>query len=153
MGVTASRVKEQFDAASSVTLRNVSSGAVTSTTTETGITLNELRTAYWHNYEVPNGVMEIAVHVTALDTTSGDETYTISLLVDDVTGLNNSPVAIDAFPVTATGVYTRYINSADIPNLDSDHNGTGKYLAVKATLAGTTPSITYGAWIAGVENT
>lgn len=152
MGVNASRVKQIVDKASQATLRDVASGAITSTTTETALSLNELRAAYWQNYEIPHGVFAVSVNVTALDLSSGDETYTVSLLVDDVSGMNNNPVAVDSFPVKVAGVYTRYINSMDIPNLDADHDGLGKWIAVKATLAGTTPSFTYGAWLGPVHN-
>lgn len=152
MGANASHVKQMVDKASTVILRDVASGAITTTTTETAQNLNELRSAYWHGNEIPHGVFAVTFNVTALDLSSTDETYTLSILVDDVSGVNNNPVAIDSFPVKLTGVYTRYINSLDIPDLDADKDGTGKFIAVKATLGGTTPSLTYGAWIGPSAN-
>lgn len=149
MGVNASKARWQFDAATAVTLRSVSDGAETSTATETAISLSELDGAYWQDgNEIPHGLFVVSVNVTARDATTGDETYVLSLLVDDVSGMNDSPVTIASYTIPATGLYTFVVDSKTIPGLDSDTSGTDKWLAVRATLGGTTPSITYGAWIA-----
>lgn len=149
MGVNASKARWMVDAATAVTLRNASDGAETATATETAISLNELDGAYWQDgNEIPHGVFVVAVHVSALDKTNGDETYALSLVVDDVSAMNDTPVTIASYNVPSTGHYTFVVDSKTIPLLDSDTSGTDKYIAVKATLAGTTPSITYGAWIA-----
>ena len=78
MGVKASRVKAMFDTDASVTLRDVASGAVTSTTTETAVSLGELDTAYWEDGaqgsttgRIPFGVMQVEIDITACD--SGEE--------------------------------------------------------------------------------
>lgn len=150
MAVKASRVKALYDIDAQVLLRDVADGAETATATETAVSLNELDSAYWHDGEIPHGVFMVVVNVTASDATTGDETYTLSLLVDDVAAMNDSPVTIASQAVAAgfSGVLYFYVDSANIPALDTDTSGTDKWLAVKATLAGTTPSITYGAWIA-----
>lgn len=143
-----SRVSAIFDAADAVTLRDVTDGAETSTATETAISLDALFGAYWQNGDVPHGKFVIGVHVTALDTSSADETYTLSLVADDVSAMNNSPVTLTSFSPTATGYYEVVLDSATIPRINSDVSSEAQYLAIKATLGGTTPSITYGAWIA-----
>lgn len=136
-----------FDAAAAVTLRNVTDGAETATATEAGVSLSELDTAYWHNGEIPHGVFEVAVHITALDTGNADETYVLSLLVDDTSDMSNTPATIATYTVTSAGFVKMLVDSKSLAELDAESSGADKWLAIKATLAGTTPSITYGAWI------
>lgn len=149
MGVNASKVKSLHDTDPSVVLRDIADGAETSTATETGVSLKELDTAYWHNGEIPQGVFEICVQITATDAGNGDETYVLSLLVDDTSAMSDSPVTIAAYtiPRGTTGIFYWYVDSQTIPRLDTDSSGTDKWLAVRATLGGTSPSITYGASI------
>lgn len=148
MGANSSRVTSLIDTLAGVTLK--ASGTVTSTTAETAISLNELDLAYWHNYEIPHGKLVVAFDISACVSDDSDETYVFSLLVDDVIAMNNSPVTVDTFTWVrgTTGYVERVINSRDIPALDSDHSSVGKFLQVKATLGGTTPSVTYACWLA-----
>lgn len=148
MSVKSSRTKYLLDTAAAVTLRDIDDGAETSTATETAVSLNELDTAYWHDgNEIPYQVIVVQFNITACESTDGDETYTLSILVDDTSDLSNNPVTVWtlAVPRGTTGAFTAYVNAADIPLVDTDTSGTDKWIAVKATLAGTTPSITYGA--------
>lgn len=150
MGANASRVNQLLDTLAAVTLRAAGSAAVTSTGTNTAISLNELRTAYWHNYEIPHGKMVVGYVISACVSDDGDETYTLAIKVDDTSGLSDSPVTVDIFTVVrgTTGFFTRIVDCKDIPGLDSDHSGSGKWIGVTHTLGGTSPSLTYSAWIA-----
>lgn len=148
MAVNASRNRFLLDVDAGVMLRDIDDGAETSTATEAAVSLGELDEAYWHSNEIPHGCFAISVNVTALDTADTDETYVISLQVDDTAAHSDTPVTIAAYTITQTGVYTFVVDSKSIPGLDADSSGTDKWLAVKATLGGTTPSITYGAHIA-----
>lgn len=144
MGANASRYSASMDASAAVTLRNAADGAETATATETAISLNELRTAWWSNYEIPHGVFEVVFNVSALNT-SGDAGYTLSLQVDDTLAQSDSPATIDSFLIVSTGVYKRYVDSKAIPLLNADHSGSGKWLACKVTITGSSgKSITYG---------
>lgn len=151
MGVNASRVKYLIDAAASVKLRDVADGAETpsgSSVWEAAVSLNELRDAFWDNKEIPNGVFVVEINVTAL--TLSTNSYKIGLRVDDVAAQNNNPVVIQEIPIPKVGVYHMMVDSKDIPNFDADNDGTGKWLAIGVTEDGTpsSPSITYGAFIA-----
>lgn len=147
MTVNPGRVTALYDAEASATLRS-STSAITSTTTDTAISLNELDTAFWHDgNEIPYGLMEISIAVTALDLTTGDETYTIEVLVDDTSDMSNTPRTVATLAVRAVGFYKVFVDSKNIPLLDSDTSGADKWMAIKATLAGTTPSLTYNAWL------
>lgn len=148
MAVNSSQTRMNFDTAAAVTLRDVTDGAETSTASETAVSLAELDGAYWHAGEIPHGVFLIGVNVTAIDQTS-DETYVVSIQVDDTLAMSDSPVTIASYTLTdlGTGTYVFAIDSKMIPVLDPDTSGTDKWVRITATLGGTTPSITYGAWI------
>lgn len=152
MGINPTKVSAMFDAAADVLLRNGSDGAETATATETAVSLHELDTAYWHDGEIPYGVFEVAVSVSAIDNTTGDETYTIDIVVDDTSNMSDTPRVVASLPLVTkqTGFYRMFVDSKNIPKLDTDTSGTDKWLAIKATLGGTTPSITYSAWMSRV---
>lgn len=150
MGVMASRTKYLNDTASAVVLRNIADGAEApsgSSVYETAISLNELRAAYWDNYEIPGGVIAVQINVTAV--TLSTNVYTITLRVDDVVAMNNNPVVVATLAVSAVGTYELYVDADKIGLIDSDHSGLGKWLQVGVTESGTpaSPSITYGAVI------
>jgi hypothetical protein len=149
MGVNQSRVRAIYDADAAVLLRDVADGAETSTATETAVSLNELDTAFWQDgNEIPYGLIEVGVHITAIDRTTGDETYTFDLIVDDTSNMSDTPKVVASLTgITTAGFYTMYVDSKNIPLIDSDTSGTDKWIAIKATLGGTTPSVTYGAWM------
>lgn len=149
MAVKASRVAAVFDADASVTLRSSTAGAITSTATETAISMHEIRGAYWQDGdEIPYGVFDVWVDVTSFDHTTGDETYTLALVIDDTSGLSDSPVTLFSVLLpAAVGVYRFCLDSKTIALLNPDHSGTDQWLAVRMTLAGTTPSINYSAWL------
>lgn len=118
-------------------LRDIADGAETSTATETGITF-PVRMA---------PPFKAVFYVSALDTASGNETYTLSVLVaDTAANLAGSGVTIGSFPITAVGVYELPLTAKEIEGLDADAGA----ITCKATLGGTTPSITYGCFLAPV---
>jgi len=150
MSVNPSRAKSLPDVATSVVLRNLSDGAETSTSTEASVALGELDTAFWHDgNDVPGGVYEVSINVSAVDVTSGDEAYTFELLVDDAAAMNDTPQAVGSLVFAAgkcrPGSYRMFIAAGAIKVHDDDSSGSEKYLAIKATLGGTSPSVTYGA--------
>lgn len=149
MAVKASRVAAVFDADASVLLRAFTAGAITSTATETAVPLHELKGAYWQDGdEIPHGVFDVWVDVQSFDHTTGDETYTFALVVDDTSGLSDSPVVLFSVLLpAAVQVYRFCLDSKTIALLNPDHSGTDQWLAARMTLAGTTPSISYAAWI------
>lgn len=148
--IKASAVKYMFDVADAVTLRDITDGAETSTALETPVSLNLLDAAYWQENVLPWNTLMVVIHITACDDGDGDETYSITLEVDDVAALNDTPtvVATLAVPRGTTGVFYVPIDARTIEGLVSDWSGNEAYLGIRATLGGMSPSITYGAWIA-----
>jgi hypothetical protein len=114
-------------------LRDVADGAETSTTAELPIEFDGLKA----------GTFKAVLNVTALDTGSGNETYALSVETDSAVGFA-SPVTVGSRDITATGTYEIPLSQELIASLDSG----AAFMRVKATLGGTTPSITYGAFLA-----
>lgn len=155
MGVNSSRAKYLPDTDASVLLRDVADGAETATATETAISLKELDSAYWHDgKDIPGGVFEVNINITAVAIDGGDEAYTFELMVDDTSNLGDTPRAVASLAFAAAqcvaGNYKMYVNSDQIKVLNSDSSGTDKWMAIRCTHAGSSSSITYGASIGKV---
>lgn len=142
MSVNSSRVSTLPDAEQSVVLRDVNSGAETSTYTETPVKLSEV-SGYWQDKALPSGQLRVTVDVTALDRSNGDESYTISLRVDDTSDHSNAPITIASISPVATGSYVLGVN-LDSLNIALP-TASALWLAVRLQVSGTTPSIQFGA--------
>jgi len=105
--------------------------AVTTTTTDTGV---ELKPRNYQN-------VKALVNVTSLDTTTGDETYTISIKVSDVVG--GTYTSVGSLTVTAVGLYEIPLSGTSISNLDADSD----FVQCVATLGGTTPILKYETYL------
>jgi hypothetical protein len=139
----AGKVTREFDAAAAITLRDIEDGAETADASEAGVLLNLLTDAYWDNDEQPNGIITVNVHVSAMDETTGDEVYDIYFEVDTA---SNFPSAIEVArlkAVPAAGYYQVAIPSQLIEALEAG----ATHLRARLDVTGTTPSITYGAWM------
>ena len=137
-----SKVRHLIDAAANVTLRDIDDGAETGAAVyEALIDLETLDSAYWHNGEIPQQTFSAVVEVTALDTTDGDGTYTINLRTSDGAG---NYVIVASLTVPAVGIYVINLDGPTIKALDD--NATK--LQIGVVTDETTPSITYGAWLA-----
>ena len=85
---------------------------------------------------------KVALNVTALDTADADETYVISVEVDTASGFA-SAVEVGSLTVTAVGQFEIPLSSKWVTDLEA----AADFIRVVATLAGTTPSLTYGAFL------
>lgn len=144
MATMKSRMKWIYDAAAAVLFRAAGSAAVTATGQSAALSLDTLSDAYWDNNEIPNRELEIAVAVTASDATNNDETYVVSAEVaTDSAFTTPFEVGKVTVPRGTVGGFTIVVDMDAVQNL-----GAMKYIRVKHTLAGTTPSLTYAAWMA-----
>jgi hypothetical protein len=82
------------------------------------------------------------IYVTAFDCTTEDETYAINVQVSDLVGGTYTAVG-QTLTVVATGEYEIPLSGAACEQIDAD----SAFIQVAHTLAGTTPSITYGAYL------
>lgn len=108
--------------------------AVTTTTAETGIAFDCRK------------IKEYAaiVYITACVSNDADETYVIDIKVSDVVGGTYTSIASVTVARGTTGVLVIPLHGATAELLDADSD----FIQVVATLGGSTPSITYGAYLA-----
>ena len=85
---------------------------------------------------------KVVITVTAIDRTTGDETY--SFFVD--TGTAGSPTVKvgELVGITKVGQYVIELDAATIEALDPANHAA---LELNVAIAGTTPSITFAAWL------
>lgn len=123
-------------------LRDVTAGAETSTAAETGIAFDCRKVDQY----------KAVFNVTAMDGTTGDETYTLSIGVSDQ--VSGTYTTIATTPALAGSTWDGSVPFAlELPlsgsiaeSLDADSD----FIQCKATLAGTSPSITYGCFLTKV---
>ncbi len=84
---------------------------------------------------------EIVVVVSALDRTTGDETYTFTV---ETGGASPAVKVAELTGITKAGQYVITIDAATIEALDATHT----HIELNLAVAGTTPSITFAAWLA-----
>lgn len=144
-----SKVTQEFDAATSITLRNLADGAETGVDTdaETPILLNTLKNAYWDNSEVPNDLMKCNVLVTAA-TFSGTNAYTLHVEVDDNAGFGSAK-EVHRVVVERLGFFLLHFSSSLVQMVKPG----ATHLRITAEKVGdSVPSITYGAWLTYVAD-
>lgn len=147
MPIMNSKVLEEYDAGAATLLRDIADGAETGADTdaEAGVALNTLTGAYWDNDEVPNGLVAVSIYVSALDVADTDETYLFIVEVDtsDAFGSAVEVGRIGPTGVDETGYYRVIVDSKMIEKLEPG----ATHIRIKCTKTGTTPSVTYGAWM------
>lgn len=90
---------------------------------------------------------DVVIVVEASDDADTDETYTFDV---EVTGAGGSPAATAgalAVPAGVPGQYVIKLDGHTLEKLSAAANGRVE-LALNLTVAGTSPSITFGAWLA-----
>ncbi|MGB0748180.1 MAG: hypothetical protein ACPGO3_05500 [Magnetospiraceae bacterium] len=122
---------------SQLLLRDIGDGAETASADEAGVAFDP----------AAHTDFKVVFHVSALDTADADETYDLVVDVDSEVAFGDTPVEVASLTVTAPGTYEIPLSGAFIGYQDAD----AAAIRVGAVLAGTTPSITYGAYIAPVN--
>lgn len=97
------------------------------------------------NGQLGNGTpLQVVIQVNvAADFTTTDETYTFAVTTDDNATLTSDTTVVSK-TIAASALTANSLHVIDIPV----GVNTERYLGLVATLAGTTPSITYTAWLA-----
>ena len=116
-------------------LRNIAAGAKTATASETGVAFPVLMA----------GDFKAIIYVS--DVTLGGSpanTYLLTVETDSVAAFNDSPVEVGRVAVTGKGVYEISLSGAAVEQRDPN----AAAIRVTATLAGSSKSITCGAYLA-----
>lgn len=118
--------------------RKPTDAAITASADSTAIALDRM-TNHTGAYadKLGNQVYTVVLVVTALDTGTGDETYAVQVETDGGAAVSQ------AVTVTAVGTHVFHIDRDTIDLADSD----AASLNIAATLGGTTPSLSYYAWM------
>ncbi|MFM7009108.1 MAG: hypothetical protein ACKO0Z_07200 [Betaproteobacteria bacterium] len=143
MARMAGKVRREFDAEANVTLRDIDDGAETADASEAGVALSVLKDAYWDNNEQPNGIFLVSFHVSAADYASTDEVYDLYIEVDTASNFPSAKEVARLKSVPSTGYYEVPVSSQLIEALEAG----ATHIRVRLDVTGTTPSITYGAWM------
>lgn len=137
-----SKFKYMFDAAPASTLIAKDGVAKTASFNST-VKVLDVVDGHWNTNELADQTFAIAVNVTALDRTSNDETYVLELEFGDA---DFSPAQkTHRIAVSAPG---QYVFLVDADTVRAAVAAADRF-RIAATLAGTTPSITLHAWMAG----
>lgn len=142
-----SKFKYMFDAAPSVSLLGQSDAAHTASFVGTTLTLDKLD-GYW-NQPIPplaDQTFAIVINVTAVDHTTGDETYKLDLVASS-NGFTAKTVVGTIGAIPATGQYVILIDADTMAQVVAGVTA----IRIEGTLAGTTPSIAAFAWMTGIQ--
>jgi hypothetical protein len=145
MSVKSSR--QRFPVDSLLVLQSQDSGPVTSTAPSSYSIRLDVVTTYWNSESADLQTLSVELDIASMDFSSGDETYTFNLEVA-TTPAFNAPVVVASQPAFNAG---RHIVSVERPSIQDalGSNATDGYLRLKAVLGGTTPSVTYSAFVSG----
>lgn len=138
-----SKFKYMYDAAPSVALEAKGGAARTATFDGEALELDQLN-GYWNSNELADQTFAVAVNIDALDVAEGDETYALELEFGDDAAFTNS-VKTHTVAVGGTG---QVVFLVDIDTVRAMLD-TAAFVRLAGTLGGTTPSITFHAFIAG----
>jgi len=139
-----SKFKYMLDAAPAITLRAKSAAAITATADSEVYALEQLD-GYWNTEnELADQTFAVVVNVDAIDTTTGDETYVLTLVFGDDAAFSASTVT-HTLTLTGTGQHVLLVDFDTVRGLLS----TAAFMKITATLGGTTPILDYHAFIAG----
>ncbi len=135
-----------YDAAPATLLRARTAAAVTSTGDSSVVVLDTLK-GFWNTAgELADETFAIVINVTDLDATTGDETYSLAAKATNAAGVVNNAAALGTLAINAVGQYVILVDAATVKKVASNFGG----VKLTATLAGTTPSITYHSWISQI---
>ena len=135
-----SEVNKIYDAATA--LRAPGSAAVTTSAVIGTFTLDKMVNLQKSSQRNKLGAeeYEIVIVVSAIDRTTGDETYTFSAK----TGAAGSPTTVvGTLAVNKTGQHVLCLDAHTIERMDANH----AVLELSLAVAGTTPVISFSAWI------
>lgn len=127
--------KAIYDAGSTVLLKADGSAAITATAS----TVVDLDISL-------GGTFAVAINVESFDATTGDEVYTFSVAGQDSAG-SNDVTLVTMGAIAETGEHLILIDADTAVKLAGD---SVKKLKLTATLSGTTPILTYSAWVNSV---
>lgn len=151
MALMQSKVEHGFDSLLELEAGTTANTTIGNNVSENTFNLQALTAAYWDNNELGvNEEFAIQINVSACDAASGNETYRFDVQVDSAADFSDSPVTVCFYTHTrgVTGEFEIIVTREMIEVLDPN----AAYLRLNVVAGGTTPSITYQAFVAPVRN-
>lgn len=135
-----------YDAAPATLFRARTAAAVTADGDSNTVVLDALD-GYWNTAgELADETLAVVINVTALDETTGDETYDFTLKATNAAGVPQI-VNLGTLRVPAVGQYVLLLDVPTLKRVDADVGG----LELSLDVSGTTPSITYHSWLTQIK--
>lgn len=138
-----------FDAAPATLFRGRDAVAITASAESDEVTLDEVL-GYWTDAnELADETLAIVINVEAADATTGDETYTLVATcgADGAGGNDLNAIEVGTVEVEGPG---QYVLLVDVPTVKLQY-AAANTIGISATLAGTTPSLTYAAFMTQIK--
>lgn len=144
-----SKIKHSYDAL--LALRAPGSIAVTATGATPSIDLNKILHSPYNALlnRFGTGAFDLVVFVSALDTTSGTETYSLEFQTTDVADAN--PTTQESLTLTAAMVGVPLVFGFHPDTLQAVHPAADNF-RVHYTLGGATPSLTFWAFMSPLSH-
>lgn len=141
-----SKHKYMYDAAPSIKLAPNDGVAVTADTNFVAYALDQLN-GYWNTQgELADQTFAVVINVDDIDTTTGDETYVFSLQFGDAVGFGSGTAVTHRLAATASGQQLVALVDFDTVKAMLDD---ATHMRLQLDVTGTTPIITFKAFIAG----
>ncbi len=141
-----SKFKYMYDAAPSIALAANGGVALTADANLTAYALDQLD-GHWNTEgELADQTFAVVINVEDLDLTTGDETYVFSLQFGDAVGFGGGTVITHRLAATAAGQQLAALVDIDTVKAMLDD---ATHMRLQLDVSGTTPSITFKAFIAG----
>lgn len=136
-----------YDAAPATLFRARTAAAIAATANSDVVVLDTVQ-GYWNvDGELADETLAVIVNVTEIDATTGDETVTFELKATDAAGVVQTEAVLGSLTVNKVGQYVFLVDAASVKLAAEDFGG----LVITATLAGTTPSVGYHAWMSQIK--
>ncbi len=136
-----------YDAAPATLFRARTADPLTATADTDEVTLDALD-GYWNTEgELADQTLAVIINVTDIDSGDGDETYGLAVNGTRGGGITVPEVVFGSITVTEVGQYVIPCDIATAKRLADNLAG----IEIAATIAGTTPSITFHAWIGQIK--
>lgn len=132
------KLRYMYDAAVEARLRAKGLADLLADTPGTPLVL-DLLTGYWTTGELADQTLAVVANVTALDKTTGDETYVLNVAT-------NNNVIVGTATVKSTGQYVILLDMGTVKKADP----TVTSLRLDIDVSGTTPIINFHSWIANI---
>lgn len=141
-----SKHKYMFDAAPSIALAANDGVALVADGNLRAYPLDQLD-GYWNTQgELADQTFAVAINVKGLDRGNADETYVFSLQFGDAAGFGGATTITHRLEAKAVG--QQLVALVDIDTVKAALAGA-THMRLQLDVTGTTPSITFDAWIAG----